>query len=904
MESPERRASSTDHPLDIPYRDFVLDNGLRVIVHEDRSDPVVCVHIGYHVGSAREELGRSGLAHLFEHLMFEGSEHVAAGEHFKRIQNAGGTLNGATSFDRTVYHETLPSQHLELALWLEADRMGGLLGALNQAKLDNQRDVVKNERRQSYENRPYGLVRETLHAALYPPEHPYSWIPIGSMKDLDAATLDDVRGFFARWYGPNNAVLVVAGDVEFERARELATRHFAPIARGPEVGRPPTAPIRLAADRRAVLEDRVQLPQATICWPTVELGARDVAALRLAAMVLSQNKSAILDRALTVERLLARSVGVSTESLEIAGQFMLSLSAAPRVPLGELETLTRDLIRRVVADGVDPVQLERMKNRTEADHVWGYETVSGKAASLCECAVIGGDPNSAARELEAMLAVTPDDVCDVVRRYLADRPAAILSVVPNGKRELASGARDRAARNAGGARPIDEPAPGARPTLRLPPIWRASIGALDAAGTPWNEIPVSAFQIALQGGRLYESIETAGIAALTAAMVLEGTRSLSTTELTDRLDLLGANLSVASRADELVVGFSGLAKHDDDSLELIEEVIFAPRFAADDFERTRSQTLIQIDTRGDQIRTIAHNVWSRLIEGEDSILGWPAIGTRASLERLTLDDLRAFWRRAVSRSGARLVFAGAADAAETSRLFIEIGARLAMSGDVPLPKWSAPPIVERRSRELFLVDKPGAAQSELRIGHRAVAASDADYFPLAVLNYSLGGAFTSRLNQNLREEKGYTYGVHSEFSGDILPGAFQVATAVHTDATAPALRECVHEIERIRDGVDEHELALAKSALSQSMLRNYETLRARLALVDNASRYGWPDDYPTRRLAWLERATTDELRELARRRVHPDRLAMLVVGDAAKIEASLAEIAPIVRLDLDGRRVD
>ncbi|MCK6446752.1 MAG: insulinase family protein [Planctomycetes bacterium] len=885
--------------LALPYREFVLENGLRVLVLEDHSDPVVAVQVAYHVGSAREVRGRSGLAHLFEHLMFEGSEHVAGGEHFRRIQAAGGTLNGTTTFDRTWYFETLPAQHLELALWLEADRMGGLLPALTQAKLDNQRDVVKNERRQNYDNRPYGRVREVLHATLYPESHPYAWLPIGSMADLDAATLDDVKSFFARWYGPNNAVLAIAGDVDTHRALALAEKHFGPIPRGPEVGRPARENVRLAADRRVVLEDRVQLPQLTLGFPTVHQDAPEVAALELAAMVLSQNKSAVLDRALTVDELLARSVSISAESQEVAGQFLIHVLAAPKTSLDELEDRVRRLIAGLAERGVERAHLERMQHRARADGVWRFETVAGKASELARGAVLHEDPAAALAALERLQAVDVDDVNDVVRRFLAGRPAVVLSTVPAGRPELAARAIDRVADVEPRARPATAPSPGPRPALRLPRFWTHTSPRFDAIGTRYDELPLAAFHVALPGGRLDEPHDRLGLAALAASLLAEGTRSLATTEFTDRIDFLGASFKTHVTSDELVYSFTVLDEHRESGLALLAEALCEPRFDERDFERLKAQTRIAIDTRGDQIKTIAHNAWARLVFGESSPLGFPALGLAETLERIELDDVRRFHARALSRR-ARLVVAAREESDELLRALAPL-ARGLERHVAPHAAPSEPELVRNTTRRFFLIDKPGAAQSELRLGHLAVAASDPDYYPLQVLNYVLGGAFTSRLNQNLREHKGFTYGAHSSFDGDRRPGAFTVATAVHTEATTPALVECLKEIAAIREGVRDDELALAKEAHSQSLLRQFESLGARLALADNVGRFGWAHDYPLARLEWLDRATPADLVELAARRVRPDELAVLVVGDAARIAESLAAVGDFTRLDLDGR---
>src|SRR5262245_7187268 len=432
--------SSGAGPL-IPFTKHVLANGLEVVLHEDHSEPVVAVYVYYHVGSSREERGRSGFAHLFEHMLFQGSQHVADNDHFRLIQEAGGTLNGTTNQDRTNYFETLPSEHLELALMLESDRMGFLLPAMTQAKLDNQRDVVMNERRQSYENRPYGLVHEMLLSALYPPGHPYSWPTTGSMADIGAATLEDVSRFFRRWYGPNNATLAIGGDFETARVLELVERWFGGLPPGPPVERPAPEPARLGETRRMVLEDRVQQPQLTLAWPTVPLGHPDEAALDLLADVLSANRSSVLDRALMIDEALATLVTIGHGAQERAGALILNLRPHAGVPLSRLEARVEELLAGVAGRGVDPQRLARLKRRREGELFRALETVAARTSRLGFDNLFHGDPGRLALELERRRAVRPEDVRDVLRRYLLGRPRVVLSCVPLARADLAAAPR-------------------------------------------------------------------------------------------------------------------------------------------------------------------------------------------------------------------------------------------------------------------------------------------------------------------------------------------------------------------------------------------------------------------------------------------------------------------------------
>jgi len=422
--------------VNIPFEKRVLKNGLQVVAHEDRSEAVVAVYVYYHVGSAREEVGRSGFAHLFEHMLFQGSQHVPEGDHFRLIQEAGGTLNGTTNEDRTNYYETLPSSRIELALWLESDRMGFLLPAMTQAKLDNQRDVVKNERRQNYDNRPYGRVSEALREALYPPGHPLSWTTIGSMDDLDRADLGDVERFFRSWYGPNNATLAIGGDLAPEQAFDLAEKWFADLPAIPTVPTVSPRPGEFDAPRRIVQEDRVEVPQLTLAWPTVPSWHADEAALNLASEVLSANRSAVLDKALLVEEELATAVSVSHRTLELDGYLTLHLRPRPGISLSRLEARVDELMEGVAADGVDPEQLERLCARREGALARGLDTVSARTATLGHYNLFREDPGALAREVARHEAVKPDDVLAALSTYLLGRPRVVLSVVPVGQAEL------------------------------------------------------------------------------------------------------------------------------------------------------------------------------------------------------------------------------------------------------------------------------------------------------------------------------------------------------------------------------------------------------------------------------------------------------------------------------------
>jgi zinc protease len=903
-------AARVAQALDVPYFKTTLENGLRVVIHEDPSDPVVAVHIAYHVGSGREVAGRSGLAHLFEHMLFQGSQHVGDDQHFKLVSEAGGTLNGTTNRDRTVYFETLPSNQLELALWLEADRMGFLLPALTQEKLDNQREVVRNERRQNYENRPYGRSRAALAAALFPPGHPYSWLTIGSHADLEAATLDDVHGFFSRWYGPNNATLVIAGDVDRERTLELVRRYFGPIPRGPAVEAPKAIPAPLEQGVRLAQEDDVQLAQLTLAWPGPVHYAPDDPALDMLAMVLSESRSSVLDRALTVERRLCQRVSASNQSGELAGTFDITLQAAPGVTLDELEAEVQRLLGELAERGIDAEQLERLKTRYESDFVRGLETVAAKASALAEYDLFLGQPGYFGEDLARHLAVTPDDVRAALKRYLVGQPYVALSVVPRGKRELAASGRsaDQIAAESAFDRAA-QPGAAARPTFRSPAVWHAQLdNGVRATGTPFSELPLTTLRLALPAGRMHESQDKLGLASLTAEVWNEGTRELSTTELADALDALGADLSVSSDDDEITLSLSVLDRHLPAAVELLADVLLEPRLDQADFERRKAQRLTAIDTRGDNIGGIARTVWSRLVFGAGTIEGAPSMGTRGTVERLSVEDVRRWQKDALARPGARLVVASGLDANGVRKLLAPLVARWPRPAEpTALAQATAREASARPAgaTRVFLVDKPGAAQSEVRVGYLSVSSTDPDWWALQVLNHVLGGAFSSRINLNLREAKGWTYGARTGFSGGLRPAPFAASASVERQHTAPAVGEMLRELEAMRTGPTAPELEFARSSLTQSQLRQYESARARLSLVDSISLYGWPDDFVERRLVELEGLGAERLTALAERHLRPTDAIVLVVGDKREVLSGLSELGlgPVQELDIDGEPI-
>ncbi len=882
----------------IPHEKHVLANGLEVVLHRDPTDPLVAVHVTYHVGSARERPGLSGFAHLFEHMLFQGSERVPEGEFFRRIQAVGGALNGSTSQDRTTYWEVVPKDALELALFLESDRMGWLLPAMTQAKLDNQRDVVKNERRQNYDNRPYGRVHETVLAALYPPEHPYAWPTIGSMEDISAAALEDVAAFFRRWYGPNNATLAIGGDLEPARALALVEAHFGALPPGPPVDRPAPLPAALREPRRLVLEDRVRQPQLSLVWPTVHAWHPDEPALNLLADALSANKASLFDRVLVLEERLASHVTVWPHAGELAGFLRLDLRPSQGRTLGELERRVDELLERFVREGVPAERLARLIARREGALLRSLETVTARTAVLALTNCTHGEPDRLQADLERHRAVTPDDLVRAARRWILERPRLSLSTVPEGRAELASDAPAAARARAPRARAA-EPAQGAAGEPFAGRPWRrslangAALGGLGFAG-----VPLARLSIALDAGRLREDAARRGAATLCAELLEEGTSERTSAAWTDALDGLGAVFGARATSDELVLTVAALDERFEETLALLGECLAAPRFDPEDVERARGLRLLALETQADRARELADEVFRAAVHGRASALGAPRLGERAAIETLTRADLVAFWRAGQGAADARVCYVGPRPAADVAALLAPWSAwwRLAPRAPAAADGLLAP----REGVRVRLVPKPGAPQAELRVGHASVARTHPDFEPLRALNHVLGGGFTSRLNLNLREDKGYTYGVRSSFAAGRTHGRFCVATAVDTPNAVRALEEILSELAGMRRGVRADEVLFARRSLSQALALAYDATASKLALLETMLKYDLPDDHLARRHAWLAGMEASELDRLAREHLRPDALEVVVVGDAERLAGGLERLGALEVLAPDG----
>ena len=914
-----------DNSITIPYAKYRLDNGLTVILHEDHSDPLVHVDVTYHVGSNREQVGRSGFAHFFEHMMFQGSANVADEEHFKLVSNAGGTLNGSTNADRTNYYETLPMNQLETALWLEADRMGFLLEAVTQEKFEIQRKTVKNERGQNYDNRPYGLVFETLNKSLYSQDHPYYWPTIGWLEDLDRADVDDLKRFFLRWYGPNNAALTIGGDIDPIATLEMVNTYFGPIPAGPDVENLPKQPGQLDEDRHVTLEDnKVHLPAIAMIIPTVYANHVDEAPLDIAAKIMGQGQASLLyQRLVQTGRAVQASVSHPCRELACSMMFIVIQNPASGETLAEMEVAIRETLDEFANREVSEDDLQKFKAGYESGRVFGLQSVSGKVSTLAAFETYTGSPGGISDDIQRYLNVEIEDVNRVFRQYIAGQPAVILSIVPAGQPELAAtvqdfDAPDRDIPESFGdedaqlpLRPVTDsfdrsrqPTPGVNPVVELPAIWDTSLANnVRVLAVPNTETPTTTIRATFAMGQRDEPAGKAGLSSLTTALMREATLTRSAAEFSEELERIGASVSVGSGQYATTVTLNTLTKHLDKAMPLMMERMLKPAFTEEDFARIKSQTIEGLIASRKTPQGLAGRAINSVLYGPTHPLSYPGGGLPSTVESITLEDITSFYS---AHFPAHLT--GIAISANIPQAEI-IAALQGFAALEVTESYRAPieELPEIEGRTLYVVNKADAAQSSLRTAQPSIK-YDAlgDYYKAGLANFNLGGTFNSRINLNLREDKGYTYGARSGFSGGPELGSFSVSTEVNKESTAASLTEVLNELESFSaDGMDEAEYDYMRSAIGQRDALQYETPGRKLGLLSNILRYDLPLNYRSQQANILKETDREVLNELANKLIQPDNMAIVVVGDEALLKEELEALGiPIKHLDEDGFEIE
>lgn len=913
--------SISDSQVGIPYKKYQLANGLTVILHQDTSDPLVHLDVTYHVGSARELAGRSGFAHLFEHMMFQGSQHVADEQHFEVVTEAGGTLNGSTNTDRTNYYETVPSNQLEKMLWLESDRMGFFLPALTAEKFEVQRETVKNERAQRIDNQPYGQMTERFNQAFYPTGHPYSWPVIGWPADLDRADVNDVKQFFQRWYGPNNATLTIGGDFDEVQTLAWINQYFGEIPRGPEVLPEKKPLVSLDKTRYISMEDQVHLPLVRIAFPTVYARHEDEAALDLLGNILGGGKTSILYKNLVKEGY-AIQASASHPCQELACQFSIFALANPAKgggKLADLEQQILDSINEFELRGVTDDDLQKVKVQIEAATVFGMQSVSGKVSMLALNETLTGNPNLTAADLARYAKVTKADVMRVFKQYIKDKPMVVMSVVPQGMTDLVAHADNFTPSTLPVAQAAVEgelksqptttnisssvdrsvmPKALSAPMLKVPSIWSGKLAnGIEVMGTQSSETPTVELVIYLNGGHRIVPTAQAGLALLTAEMLNESSRKRSSEELTQALEMIGSTVDFSATATQSVIKVSALTEHLDETLAIVEEKLFMPAFNTADFARVKEQQLQRIAHLQAEPNYLADSALAALLYGPNNPQGIDTLGTLTSVNALTLADVQAFYQTQYRAGNAQIITV--ANLSEADLLPKLAGLNQWQGEATPLPPLK--PLPSLKTGTIYLLDKPGAAQSVINIAKRALPFdATGDYFKSYLMNYPLGGAFNSRINLNLREQKGYTYGARSSFDGGEEVGDFVASSSVRSDVTAKAVAEFIKEISTYQQqGMTDAELAFMRNSVSQSQALDYETPYQKAGFMRMIQRYQLSQDFTTAQDKIIKTVTKDELNALAASQLDLQQMIILVVGDKAKIAAELEQLGyPIETLVL------
>jgi zinc protease len=890
-------------PLQIPelkFQRYKLDNGLEVILSEDHRLPLVAINLWYHVGAANETAGRTGFAHLFEHMMFEGSKHVPGSSHVHYLEAAGASdFNGTTSFDRTNYFETLPANQLELALWLESDRMGYLPDKLDQANLSNQQDVVRNERRQSYENAPYGIASEAVYHLLFPKEHPYYPMVIGSHADIQAAKLEDVRNFFKLYYAPNNASLAIVGDFDPAKVRQLVEKYFGPLKRGPEVPRVNIAAAPIAAERRTVVQDNVQLPRVYLAWLTSPFYKPGDAEADIAANALGGGKSSRLYKKLVYEKQLALDVEASQNSLTLSSVFQIQATARPGVKPEDLEKAINDELDSFRAKGPTPEELNRARNGIETRTISGLEIFNGVADLLNTYNHYLGTPDFLAGDIARYENATTESVQAFAQGQLNPNQRVVVYAVP-GKQDLGPEVATPKAEAKGTAKPGGEavnedalwrekpPAPGPALAFHLPvPEQFKLSNGLTVLYSERPGLPLMAASLVFRGGSGANPIDHPGLASFTSRMLQQGTATRSALQIADRAADLGTSVNTHATMDSSRIGTSSLTRNFPDILELLADVALHPTFPQTEIDRVRSERLASLVQEKDQSFAVATRVYSAALYGSKYTYGYPDIGTSESLKAVTRDDLLHFWQQNYVPNDAALIVTGNIKLTELKPLLEKRFAEWKPAKTSAAERGT----LETSDAKLILVDRAGAPQTTIVFFSPGPARSTPDYPQLEVMNSDLGGLFSSRINMNLREQHGYTYGAGSFFNYHVAPGAFIVYSDVRTDATAPATTEVFKELRRMRDSLmSPEELKLAKDSIAQSLPGRFEHGSEAASTFAELYVYQLPLDYFSLLPARLNAVTAEQAQAAAQKYIQMDKIAVLAVGDRAKIEADMKKL--------------
>ena len=917
----ETVTKKSDNEIVIPYKKYVMPNGMNIVIHEDHSDPIVYVDVTYHVGSSREQEGRSGFAHFFEHMMFQGSKHVADEQHIKTVSESGGIMNGSTNTDRTNYWEVMPVNQLEAALWLESDRMGFLLDSVTQTKFEVQRSTVKNERGQNYDNRPYGLVQEKIGEALYPEGHPYSWSTIGYLVDLDRVDVNDLKRFYLRWYGANNATLTISGDVTAEKILPLIQKYFGDIPAGPFVKPMAKMPAVLTDTRYISYEDNIKFPMIVMTWPSVNVYNTESTALDALSHMLAGSKSTPFELGL-IKTKKAVAVQCFNYDRELSGQFMLQVRANKDANLADMQKEINSIFDNWEKQGgVTDAELARYKVSTKSDYINRLNTVREKGAALAQYQTLTGNPDYIRKELEAVEKLTKQDIMNAYNKYIKGKPSVILSVVPKGKPELKAhddswkmydrNIQQESAEYKGLTyTPIKEtfnrsikPVGGENPVVKVPVYWQDKLpNGIKFIGTYSNEVPKVSMQIAILAGHRFETTDKAGLAYLTANLLNESTEKHTAEEISDMLEALGSDIDVSCNGTEIAMNITSLTENIDKTLSIAEEILYHPKFSQDDFDRSKKQQLDAIQQQQTSASAIADQQFARILYGDKHIMGLPTTGTTETVNTLTLDDVKNYYKSNISPSQSTVMLVGNL----TQQQLMPKLQFLKNWADVKVTKAAEPAVPTIAKTSVYFVDKKAAPQSEIRIGCMAMPFdATGDYYKSTIMSFPFGGAFNSRLNLLLREKRGFTYGARGGFNGGRYDGNFVMSAGVRANSTDSSVIDFMTEMKNYADkGISADELGFTKSSMGQSDALKYEAPFQKAAFLKRLLDYNLDGSYVKKQSDILSAITQTEVSKLAATYLPYNNVNIIIVGDKQSNLDKIKKLGYDVKLlDVTGKEI-
>ena len=916
-----------DTGFKLPYEKFTLDNGLEVILHEDHSDPIVAMATVMHVGSSREKRGKTGFAHFFEHMAFNDSENVPRGSNRKLIPELGGSRNGYTTPDRTVYYEVVPKDAFEKLLWIDSDRLGFMINTVTESALNREIQVVKNEKRQRTDNRAYGHSYEVIKKYLYPENHPYNWPVIGSLEDLQSATLDDVKEFYNNFYGPNNASLVIAGDIDIKKTKELVKYWFGEIQKRKEVEKPKARPANLTETKQYYhIDNFAKLPELRMVIPTVEEFHEDMYALNVLGELLSESKNSPLYQTIVKEKKLAPRVNSYNYSMEMAGEFVIRIRANSGVDLDDVKKGIEEGFERIEKNGIPENELRRIKAKLETDLYRSIEKALDKAFRLAIDNEFAGDPAFLLKRSKLTQAVTADDIIRVYNKYIKNKPYLMTSFVPKNQKSLIVDGSKRAEVKiekvvkssakedvSSGEEAVyektktkndrSEPKLSEAPLFKMPNVWRESLeNGLKVIGIENNETPLVNFELTFIGGHFLDPIEKPGIAYLLSELMQQGTKNRTAEELEEAIDLLGSSIRISAGHEEITIRGNCLAKNFSKTIDLLKEMVLEPRWDSEEYSRLKLKLQTDLKDQESNPSSIAWNAFYKILYGEEHNYGIPRRGTRNSISSIELNDLKDYYKKFMTPHLATMHVVGAVNSKAVIDALGPVSKKWT-GQKLPYPKFDIPK--QSVAGNVYFIDLPGAKQSYILTGQLAVPRTNKDWIRINYSNQVIGGGSSGRLFQLLRIEKGYTYGAYARVASRFDPAPYSANSSVRANVTLKSLNLIKGLYQDYKTSFNEPELKLTKNKVIKSNTRRYESLSSKIGLLKTISKYEFATDYKEIEQKELMDLDLNDFHLIIDKYLSEKNMIYVIVGDKKTQlnDVKAFKKTNVIELDIHGNRL-